>query len=686
MGWVVPTKLFHDCSDVEKLFIYYLFLAPNYSPKKMVKFIRVKCLLFFILFFSLTYAQDKTIDSLRVLLRNPKIHDTTKLAAIGAVMDSKYTENDPKYYYLNRFIGTIALKNLKKRNNAALHENYTLWLGTYYNVLAIDYGHKKEAVKGLAAIDKSIALYKSIKAYDDAYYQLIIKGSFYSLINENEKAISCLFTALKYFEKDKKQYSGEIAYALSILGNIYATLGNYEKSIAYNKKVIQYHSFDKTHIDYQKNHLMSVAYANIANSYLCLNNYPEAVSYSEKALALSRKTGDNINMSLILSKLAFAKMAQLHYDEAETYLQEALSLTTDDRAVAQVNLTLGHLYHLKKEEDKAAICAGKALATGKKLKDLELQEKAYLLIYRIDVSTHNYKKALETYKLHEQLSDAVKTNTTKKVLAQQQLKYDFETRELHYKLVAEKKNAAKNNWLILLSAVVVLLVSGGYFYYRNSKQRQAITVLEKNQIKQKLLIAQMNPHFIFNSIQNIRSLINTHQNEAAVNYLDRFSKLTRQILENSNEHYISLEEELAMIDNYLSIQQLLHNNSFEFDLSVEEAIETESIFLPPMLTQPFIENAIKHGLGSSSEKGRIAIRFYLDAKQLFFEVTDNGKGFGTDKKNSPHKSMAMKITQERLAHYTKNKDFNVQTTNLTDHNGTVTGAKVHFEIPYLYEN
>jgi tetratricopeptide (TPR) repeat protein len=639
-----------------------------------------------LLIFSASYSQDKTIDSLKIILRNPKVHDTTKLSSLGAVMDSKYTENNPKFYYINNLIGAIALKNLKKHNNQALHETYTMWLGTYYNVLAIDYGHKKEAVKGLAAIDKSIALYKSIKAYDDANYQLIIKGSFNSLINENERAISCLFTALKYFEKDKKKNSGEIAYAMSILGNIYATLGNYKKSIEYNKKVIEYHNLDISHVDYQKDHLKSVAYANIANSYLCLSKYPEAVIYSEKALELSKKTGDKTNTSLILSKLALSKMAQQKYNEAEVLLKEALPLSSDERALAQARLMLGKLYHGKKEYDKAEFYVSQALATGKKTKDLELQEKAYSLLLWIQQDAKKFEKALQTFKLYDQISDSVKTNASKNILAQQQLKYDFEKKELNYKLTSEKKNATKNNWLIVLSAALLLIVFGGYFYFRNNRQKQAIAVLEKNQIKQRLLISQMNPHFIFNSIQNIRSLINNKQDTDAVNYLDRFSNLTRQILENSNENYISLDEEIEMLENYLSIQQLLYNNKFKYTITVDEMIEPESFFLPPMLTQPFIENAIKHGLGSTDKNGMMDINFYLKENQLFFEVLDNGKGFGTAKKSGNHKSLAMKITQERLTHYTKNRNFIVHTDNITANDGTIMGAKVHFEIPYIYEN
>ncbi|MCY1479342.1 hypothetical protein D9M68_127780 [compost metagenome] len=141
-----------------------------------------------------------------------------------------------------------------------------------------------------------------------------------------------------------------------------------------------------------------------------------------------------------------------------------------------------------------------------------------------------------------------------------------------------------------------------------------------------------------------------------------------------------------MIENYLSIQQLLYSNKFDYKIEVEDAIDTEAILLPPMLTQPFIENAIKHGLGNKDKNGMIEIHFYLKESKLFFEVSDNGKGFDAEKKVTNHKSLAMTITKERLVNYTKNADFIVQADNIKDTNENIVGAKISFEIPYIYEN
>jgi len=634
--------------------------------------------------FSNAYSQDKTIDSIKIVLQNPKVHDTTKLSMLGMTMDTNYTENDPTYYYLNDLIGNIARKNLKKDNSPELQSEYTLWLSTYYNALAIQYMHKRDP-KALVYIDKSIVLAKSVKDFGTMYYRIIVKGTFYSKFNENHKGIACIFTALKYFEKNKKENLGEIAYAMISLASIYADQDEHQKSIAVYKKVLGYYDEETGMPLNQKNYFKSYVYTNLSSSYASLKNYPEVIKCATEALNYARKTGDKTVESIVLTRIGLAKMEQFKFDESENLLKQSLAASTDEMAISNVYTALGKLHYKKKELDKADFYTAKGLALSKKNNFLDLQEQGSALLFNISKDRKNFEKALEMHEFHDLLTDSTKIEASKNAMAQQQLQYDFEKKELTLKLDAEKKNAAKNNWLIALSSLLLLILLGGYFYYRNNRQKQAINVLEKKQMKQKLLVTQMNPHFIFNSIENIRSLIYANQNNDAVNYLGKFSKLTRQILENSNENYISLAEEIEMTENYLSIQQLLYNNKFNFNINVEDSIETDSIFLPPMLTQPFIENAIKHGLSDTTQNGLVDIRFYLKENRLFFEVSDNGKGFD-DHKNANHKSLAMTITKERLVTYTKNQDFVVETANIIGENENIIGAKVLFEIPYIYEN
>lgn len=641
--------------------------------------------LFAFLAVTASYSQDKIIDSLETALQNPKMHDTTRLQSILLVMGQNYTEFLPNYYYLNRKLGTIALKNYKQKNSPELHKIYAQYLGTYYNTLMIEYGIKKDVPKALAYVDKSIAIFKAEKLYDDMYFAIVAKGTFLSKINENEKAISYLFEALKYFEKNKKQNADGIAYVEASIAAIYSNQGNEEKAVSYYKRVIAYYDTKKP-LYAQDEFSQCVANSNIGTSYLFLKKYPEAMTSFNRALALARKLDDDNMASIILTKMGRVKLAELKLDEAETLLKSALAGNIDALATSNAYVKLGELYYQKNDLAKADFYLTKGLALSQEIKDLELQNQASALLLKVSKGNKNFEKALAMHELQDKLTDSSKAEASKNMLSQQQLKYDFEKKELNYKLATEKKNAQKNNMLIGLSGFLLLLLLGGYFYYRNNKQRQAIAVLEKNQIKQKLLVTQMNPHFIFNSVQNIRALISNGQGDDAVNYLEKFSKLTRQILENSNENYISLAEEVEMIQNYMAIQQLLYSYKFNYTISVDEAVDSETIFLPPMLTQPFIENAIKHGLQSKAANGMIVIHFSLKENKLFFEVADNGKGFGTVKRTENHKSLAMAITKERLATYTQKHDFVLKTDNIMDDSQNIAGAKVILEIPYIYEN
>ena len=712
----------------------------------MHKFNRLTLLVAFLFILSSCYSQDKTIDSLKSVLRNPKLHDTTRIRAISDVMDANYHDNyDTNYLYLNDMLGKLALANYNKKNNPTLHKLYAEWLGTYYSALAADYSHKKMNGESLHYHNLAIETLRSVKSYDDMYVAYLNKAQFYTLIKEEDKAIPLIFASLKFFEKNKQQNAQQIPYALTMLSHVYRDQQKWEKAIEYSLQAIKY--YDISYAQNPSNRTLSLkagSYSNIANACSKLKRYKETIDYCGKALEITRKIKANAQTGLILSRLADTHMKLSNFGEAERLYQEVLdmkNLPPNSITIAVSNLGLGNLNFKAGNIAKADNYAEKAFEISKKTANVTLQKDIAGLLYDIYLAKKDYEKALAIYRFNEKISDSSQIQSSKNELAQQLLKYDFEKKELQQKIIqdqkmsslkleaqkktaletsknelarqqllydfekkqlndkmiqgkkvtalklaAEKKTAEKNNWLLGLSSALVLFSLGGTFYYRNNRQKQAITVLEKNQMKQKLLITQMNPHFIFNSVQNIRSLINNKQNDEAVDYLGKFSKLTRQILENSNENYISLEEEVEMIENYLSIQQLLYDNKFNFTIIVQQGIDVESIFLPPMLAQPFIENAIKHGLSNRSENGKIAVHFYLKENKLFFEVTDNGKGFDADKKVSNHKSLAMTITKERLVTYTNNKNFVVQTGNLFNREGIIEGAKVVFEVPYIYEN
>lgn len=656
-------------------------------------YLKNKFFLLFILifFYAISVKGQYDIDSLKTALNNPKLHDTTRLATLALYIDNLYENEEIAKY--NSLMGRIAQKGLlKSTNDAVLKKKYTIYVAAYYNNISFILEQKRNP-KALFYLNKSIALYKSVDSKEDYYTGLVSKGLILSRDKRYREAIDCYFSALKYFELNEKENADGISYVYSNLGVLYGDQGQDEVAIKYLKKAIYYIDNKKERPTVEDDLQKCVMCYNIGAKCVFLKRYKEAEYYLNLCLLLSKKHNQTSYEGYSLAKLSEIDMSLKHYDAAKKKLLEAKEIThnakeifASENAEAFVLLDLGQLYFEQGQYDEAKKNLEQALFICKQTKNSGLLEETYHLLYQLNKIKGNYKESIEQLELYKAINDSSKIEETKDELKQQQLKYDFEKKELNYKLVSQKKSATKNILLIGLSSLLLLVLIGVYFFYRNYKQKQAISVFEKNALNQKLLLTQMNPHFIFNSIDNIQVLIKNLQNDEAVTYLNKFSKLTRQILENSSENYISLEEELIMIDNYLVIQQLLYNNKFEFSIDVAPSIETEMLLLPPMLTQPFIENAIKHGLKDLYHGGMISIHFYMRENKLFFEVKDNGSGFSFEEKEGENKSLATKITKERLKTISKKTNFEVHTTNILDANSKVIGAKVYFEIPYIYEN
>lgn len=203
------------------------------------------------------------------------------------------------------------------------------------------------------------------------------------------------------------------------------------------------------------------------------------------------------------------------------------------------------------------------------------------------------------------------------------------------------------------------------------------------------LRAQMNPHFIFNCLSSINRFILKNKTDEASDYLTKFSRLIRMVLNNSKQSFISLEDELETLRLYLEMERLRFKNSFDYNFKYKNSINLNNIFIPPLLLQPFAENAIWHGLMHKQEKGFLNFDFSAEQKFLLCTITDNGVGREQaeslkSKSAEKQKSMGLKITTERLSLLNTNSYeqtfFSIE--DLTDENGNATGTKVHLKIFY----
>lgn len=246
-------------------------------------------------------------------------------------------------------------------------------------------------------------------------------------------------------------------------------------------------------------------------------------------------------------------------------------------------------------------------------------------------------------------------------------------------------------WFRILSATAFM--GFAYIFYRSRLVAIQKELAEREKIRDleaAALRAQMNPHFIFNCLQAIQSFIAQNNSETAAGYLARFAKLVRLALHGSVDGQHSLAEEIEMLENYLFLEQMRFQGKFEFKVGIENGFNPNEISIPPLLVQPFVENAVLHGLQGLENKGFVEVLFARKGDLLEVTVTDNGKGMaskeGQKNQTSLHKSVGMMLTQKRLDILTNQDKIGQQSLShetILDPAGIPLGTRIHLIIPIV---
>jgi hypothetical protein len=185
-------------------------------------------------------------------------------------------------------------------------------------------------------------------------------------------------------------------------------------------------------------------------------------------------------------------------------------------------------------------------------------------------------------------------------------------------------------------------------YYQRVKQnnKKLVQQKERTSLQLKAIRSQLNPHFTFNALNSIQNLMNKNDVDAANHYLARFASLTRRVLTSGDKDLISLADEITLLDDYLQMEQLRFG--FTYKINVDEALNKANLEIPFMLLQPFVENAVKHGVSTLTDKGLIEINIVREAKNLLLSVSDNGSGFNEENLKPDSKGMGLKLCRERI--------------------------------------
>jgi len=581
----------------------------------------------------------------------------------------------------------------------------------------------------LSYFDTARKLSLELKDSSTAIWQLVhIMHSYHDLGNYNE-AYKNGQEALSEVTKEDITLS---AWILTSLANLFLTAGLPEFAIDYVDKLRKYYSFDKLRKYYpsgtNQNKLpwpLPMALRIGADAFLQMNKLDSALVI-EKILNLPLMEQDARD-NLFYGRFY---VAQKEYKKALPYFIRGFNTASENQHKIEVSQNaneLSNTYLLLNDDKKALHYALQALQIGTSIQALQEIKTAAATLARIYEKKKIYSKAYYYDQLYKSTNNLLAPEEYKRKLSLIQIQNELNNKKHEASLLLsenligkqevklkqkeiEKVSILKN---ILIASLVVLLILGVIVFRnitlkrRNEKQRlehnlelqkiesekrKAELQQQTTELEMQVLRAQMNPHFIFNSLNSINRFILQNNRTQASEDLTRFSKLVRLILQNSQASLIPLASELEALQLYLELESVRFNHHFIFTIRIGEDLDVSGLKVPPLIIQPYAENAIWHGLMHKEEKGNLQIELFEKENMLCCKITDDGVGRkkATELKTksaSTHKSMGMQITADRITMLQKVNapTTQIKITDLILPDGTAGGTEVLLKIPACYD-
>lgn len=361
-------------------------------------------------------------------------------------------------------------------------------------------------------------------------------------------------------------------------------------------------------------------YDNQAQIYSQQGLFAKAVVSSKRYFNYLKRT-DNLN-DIAFNNLATSFIRNSQPDSAIKYYKEGIAFERNDLSGKQKNVYYNGLieaYKLKGEYAKA----------------LEAAEASH----SIELKNNEAIESVKVAEMHEQYETEKKDRNIAELKGRN---------KLNETIIKQQRSS-----MFLLVLIFLGAISFFFIIYRQQRLKSKNNLLKSDNqrlnMEQKMLQAQLNPHFIFNAIANLQSIVASGHINESIRYLKSFSGLLRGILEQNRKDFIEIAEEVTSLNNYIQLQQMRYAGVFDYQIDVDQQLNVNEILIPPMLIQPFVENAIEHGFRNIAYKGLLLISFKLKDGLLSIEVDDNGSGLVQEPRDKPIKqSLAQIILKERF--------------------------------------
>ena len=680
-------------------------------------------IIFFAQIIFCTATAQKKIDSLQKIL--PSLHDTARIDCITEIIyyyDVEYNL-DSMEYYLNlsfleskkiNYIHGIAVTLFQKAgilnptNNfpkiEALAKESLQWYSHTNNkkYIEVAYFELGFAYFGQSIYDTAITIFqqsfewaKKAGSYYWTLSPLDFIGQSYRESGKYDSAFYIFKQTLALTQHHEDVYGTSIEY--TNMGDLYKAIEDYKTALTYYSEAFKIR---------ERKNITVWDYTIYAESFSLTNKLDSALFYYNY---FDSSKATTVDWRIFLISKGEYFLLQKKYDPALEYFQKGLAINQQMNALDEIERALIDISQTYADKHNSIIAlqyARQALNMAAQTKSREHVFKAYKIFYTIYDEQHNTDSAYFYYRKYIDMNNVLLSDQIKVKLAaynyEQKISLLNEQDQLQNQQL--KQSIQQNTFLIIgiisvlmLSFIIVRNVSLKRKNEKNSRELAENELqLQKLQSQQQLselemqtLRSQMNPHFIFNCLSSINRFILKNKTEEASDYLTKFSRLIRMVLNNSRQSFISLEDELETLRLYLEMERLRFKNSFDYSFTYNNSVEAESIFIPPLLLQPFAENAIWHGLMNKQDNGFLNFDFSVEEKLLICIITDNGVGreraeLLKSKSAEKQKSMGLKITTKRLSLLNNNSSqqtfFTIE--DLTDENGNAIGTRVHLKISY----
>jgi tetratricopeptide (TPR) repeat protein len=423
-------------------------------------------------------------------------------------------------------------------------------------------------------------------------------------------------------------------------------------------------------------------------------NYNKALEYFEEGLEISKKTGDKNTQAYLFQSIGNVYYKQKQFKKAIEYNQEGITLALE----ANVNTILPVLYgntasnflELKNHRD----CIKNSLLGISYLSKSQQRDMSSADLYRYLAEGYRgigaYKEASDAQLEYAKINNDFRDKSESKQLAELEVEYETEKKETEIASLSQEASIQvleikqKNQEIIIGLVVVLFVLSAAYFIYR---QRSLKSQQSQTELEQRFLRSQLNPHFISNALMAVQNFMLKNETNKAASYLAKFSKLMREILENSRQEFILIEDELQMLSNFMDIHKMRMNDAFDYRIIINENIDPETDTIPPMFVQPFIENAIEHGVVNAKSDGLIELNFVKNGEYISIEIKDNGEGLVRTEQNiDDHTSLSTTIIKERMELFNKSLKNKIQLLlgDYKNEQGEIQGTKVELKVPFSH--